>query len=64
MALVCTVRHTFSESYSMERRWRRWGLGVLVLAMVHVVGCASTVNGLKQRGVEYDSGKVVKVYRF
>jgi len=48
----------------MERRWLRWRLGVLVLAMVSLAGCASTVDGLKKRGVEFDSGKVVKVYRF
>ena len=48
----------------MESRWRQWGLGVLVLAMVHVVGCATTVDRLKQRGVEFKSGKVMRVYRF
>jgi len=48
----------------MERRWRRWRLGVAVLAMGVLAGCASTVDGLKQRGVEFDSGKVMRVYRF
>jgi len=48
----------------MERRWHRWRLGVVLMAMVCVAGCASTVDGLKQRGVEFHSGKVMRVYRF
>jgi len=48
----------------MERQWHRWKLGVVVLAMVSLAGCASTVDGLKKRGVEFDSGKVMRVYRF
>ena len=48
----------------MERQWRRWRLGVLLMVMVHVAGCASTVDGLKQRGVEFHSGKMMRVYRF
>ena len=48
----------------MERRWRRWRLGVLVLAMVQLAGCTTTVDRLKKRGVEFKSGKVMWVYRF
>jgi hypothetical protein len=48
----------------MERAWRRWKLGGLVLAMGLLAGCASTVDGLKKKGVEFDSGKVMRVYRF
>ena len=60
------VRHTPSESSSMRRRRIRWGLGILLLAVVQAAGCTSTVQGLKKRGVEVDvdRGEVKRVYRF
>ena len=48
----------------MERGWRRWRLGVLVLAMMQLAGCTTAVDRLKKRGVEFNSGKVMRVYRF
>ena len=48
----------------MEKQWRRWRLGVVVLAMGLLVGCTTTVDRLKKQGVEFDSGKVMRVYRF
>ena len=48
----------------MPGRCVRWRLGVLVLAAVQLAGCSGTVQHLKQRGVEFESGKVKRVYRF
>ena len=41
-----------------------WRMGVLVLAAVQLAGCADTVQRFKQRGIEFESGKVKRVYRF
>ena len=48
----------------MRKRGLRWVLGVVLLAAVQAAGCTSTVQGLKKRGVEFDDGKVKRVYRF
>ena len=50
----------------MRRRGFRWGLGMLLLAVVQAAGCTGTVQGLKKRGVEVDvdRGEVKRVYRF
>lgn len=39
-------------------------MGILALTVVQLVGCSGTVQHLKQRGIEFDSGKVKRVYRF
>ncbi len=38
-------------------------MGVIVL-MLQAAGCSETVTHLKAQGVEFDSGKVVRIYRF
>ena len=40
--------------------WIAW----MFVAAVQLAGCAGTVDGLKQHGVEFHSGKVVRVFRF
>jgi hypothetical protein len=37
---------------------------MLLLAAVQVAGCTSTVQGLKKQGVEFERGKVKRVFRF
>ena len=39
-------------------------MGILVLLAAQLAGCSGTVQHLKQRGIEFDSGKVKRVYRF
>ena len=44
------------------RPWHR--LIGLLLITAQLVGCAAQVQTLKRHGVEFHSGKVVRVFRF
>ena len=46
------------------KRCVMWTAGILVLVAAQLAGCSSTVQNLKQRGIEFDSGEVKRVYRF
>ena len=44
------------------KRCVMWTAGILVLVAAQLAGCSSTVQNLKQRGIEFDSGEVKRVY--